>query len=79
MPLSDRAGEGYQNKILQVLAKAMGARLTYYWRSYTGNIVGQAFGQSDECDILLDMPTNYQDTPVDGSDLPHDLRLRLAE
>ena len=62
MPLSDRAGEGYQNKILEVLAKAMGARLSYFWRSYTGNIVGQAFGQSDECDLLMDMPTNYQDT-----------------
>ena len=62
MPLSDRAGEGYQNKILDVLAKAMGATLTYYWRSYTGNIVGQAFGQADECDVLMDMPSNYQDT-----------------
>jgi quinoprotein dehydrogenase-associated probable ABC transporter substrate-binding protein len=62
MPLSDRAGEGYQNRILEVLAKAMGARLTYYWRSYTGNIVGQAFGQADECDLLMDMPVNYPDT-----------------
>ena len=42
MPLSDRAGEGYQNKILDVLAKAMHARLSYYWRAYTGDIVGQA-------------------------------------
>src|SRR5690348_16973571 len=62
MPLSDRAGEGYQNRILEVLAKAMGARLSYFWRSYTGNIVGQAFGQADECDLLMDMPVNYQDT-----------------
>ncbi len=62
MPLSDRAGEGYQNKIVELLAKAMGARLSYFWRSYTGNIVGQAFGQADECDLLLDMPTNFQDT-----------------
>ncbi|MGH8199479.1 MAG: quinoprotein dehydrogenase-associated putative ABC transporter substrate-binding protein [Steroidobacteraceae bacterium] len=62
MPLSDRAEEGYQNKIIAVLAKAMGASVSYFWRSYTGNIVGQAFGQADECDLLLDMPTNYQDT-----------------
>ena len=61
MPLSDRAGEGYQNRILAVLARAMNARLTYFWRSYTGNIVGQAFGQADECDLLMDMPPNYQD------------------
>ena len=62
MPLSDRAGEGYQNKIIEVLARALGASVSYFWRSYSGNIVGQAFGQSDECDLLMDMPTNYQDT-----------------
>lgn len=62
MPLSDRAREGYQNKILDVLAKAMGATLIYYWRSYTGNVVGQAFGQADECDVLMDMPSNYPDS-----------------
>lgn len=60
MPLSDRAQEGYQNKILQVLAKAMGAQLSYYWRSYTGDIVGQAFGAADECDLLMDMPVDDQ-------------------
>ena len=62
MPLSDRAGEGYQNKIVELLARAMGANVSYFWRSYTGDIVGQAFGQADECDLLLDMPTNSQDT-----------------
>ena len=61
MPLSDRAGEGYENRILDVLAKAMGARLSYYWRSYDGDIVGQAFGTADECDILMDMPDHDQD------------------
>jgi len=61
MPLSDRAGEGYQNKILDVLAKAMHAQLSYYWRAYTGDIVGQAFGTADECDLLMDMPVEDQD------------------
>jgi quinoprotein dehydrogenase-associated probable ABC transporter substrate-binding protein len=61
MPLSDRAGEGYQNKILEVLAKAMHARLKYYWRAYTGDIVGQAFGSADECDLLMDMPVEDDD------------------
>jgi quinoprotein dehydrogenase-associated probable ABC transporter substrate-binding protein len=61
MPLSDRAQEGYENKILDVLAKAMGARLSYFWRSYDGDIVGQAFGTADECDILIDMPDHDED------------------
>ena len=58
MPLSDRKRQGYENRILEVLAKAMGAKLDYYWRAYTGDIVGEAFGPSDECDLLMDMPVH---------------------
>ena len=58
MPLSDRRRQGYENKIAAVLAKALGARVRYYWRSYTGDIVAQAFGSSDECDMLMDMPVH---------------------
>jgi len=61
MPLSDRAQEGYENKILDVLAKSMGATLSYYWRAYDGDIVSQAFGTADECDILIDIPDHDQD------------------
>lgn len=61
MPLSDRGQEGYENKVLDVVAKAMGARLSYFWRSYDGDIVSQAFGTADECDILIDMPDHDQD------------------
>jgi quinoprotein dehydrogenase-associated probable ABC transporter substrate-binding protein len=62
MPLSDRAQQGYENKILDVLAKAMHARLSYYWRAYTGGLVGQAFGTADECDLLIDMPDHQEGT-----------------
>lgn len=61
MPLSDRKEQGYENKILDVLAKSMGARLSYYWRAYTGNVVGEAFGTADECDLLVDMPVHSED------------------
>jgi quinoprotein dehydrogenase-associated probable ABC transporter substrate-binding protein len=60
MPLSDRKRQGYENKILEVLAKSMGARVSYYWRAYTGNVVGEAFGTADECDLLIDMPEHAQ-------------------
>ena len=60
MPLSDEKKQGYENKILEVLATAMHARLRYYWRAYTGDIVGQAFGTSDECDLLMDMPVHAE-------------------
>ena len=60
MPLSDRAQQGFQNKILDVLARAMHSKLSYYWRAYTGGIVGQAFGTADECDLLIDMPVHAE-------------------
>ncbi len=58
MPLSDRRRQGYENRILALLARAMGARIRYYWRADTRAIVAQAFGPADECDLLMDMPVH---------------------
>jgi len=32
MPLSNQKGEGFENKIAEVLGKTLGASITYYWR-----------------------------------------------
>ena len=34
LPLSDNKGDGYQNKIVEVLAKAMDTKPVYFWRPY---------------------------------------------
>jgi mxaJ protein len=34
LPFSNQAGQGFENKVAEILAKAMGRKLQYYWGSY---------------------------------------------
>lgn len=59
MPLSNIKGEGFQNKIAEVLGEAMGAQVSFNWRPFIERgLTRQTFDQ-DMCDVLFDMPANY--------------------
>lgn len=61
MPLSNDRGEGYENKIIQILATAMNTQVTYWWWPYIARgLVRETLGQADKCDVLLDMPEGYE-------------------
>ncbi|WCE04960.1 quinoprotein dehydrogenase-associated putative ABC transporter substrate-binding protein [Pseudoxanthomonas sp. JBR18] len=60
MPLSNQAGEGYQNKIAQVLGKSMGLPVKYYWRTYYERGLARGTVNSGKCDVLMDMPADYE-------------------
>lgn len=59
MPLSNMAREGYQNKIAEVLAKALGADLIYFWRPYIERGLTRETFETNMCDVLLDLPADY--------------------
>ncbi len=59
MPLSDIQGEGFQNKMAEVLGEAMGAKVSFNWRPFIERgLTRQTFDQG-MCDVLFDMPANY--------------------
>nr|WP_307548603.1 quinoprotein dehydrogenase-associated putative ABC transporter substrate-binding protein [Xanthomonas sacchari] len=60
MPLSDRAGEGFQNKIAQVVAAEMGRRLQYEWRSYYQRGLARSTINAGRCDVLMDMNSDFE-------------------
>ncbi|OAX60354.1 MoxJ protein [Xanthomonas translucens pv. graminis] len=60
MPLSNRAGEGFQNKIAQVLAEAMGRRLEYEWRTYYQRGLARSTINAGRCDVLMDMNSDFE-------------------
>lgn len=60
MPLSNDKLEGYQNKIVDIVASSMGAKVAYYWRPYTERGLTRQTFDASECDVLLDMPTGYE-------------------
>ena len=60
MPLSDVDRNGYQNKIAQVLADSLGARLEYFWRPYLERGLTRETFDTNMCDVLLDLPAVYE-------------------
>ncbi len=60
MPLSNRAGEGFQNKIAQTLADAMGRRLEYEWRTYYQRGLARSTINAGRCDVLMDMNSDFE-------------------
>jgi len=60
MPLSNSRGEGFQNKIAELLARAMGKRLDYFWYTYYERGLVRATLNADHCDLLFDMPADFE-------------------
>jgi len=60
MPMSSSKGEGYQNKIIETLARAMDTKVVYFWRPYLERGLTRETFANDECDVLLDLPVDYQ-------------------
>ena len=60
MPLSNRQGDGFQNKVAEILAKGMGTTLEYYWYSYYGRGLARNTINANNCDVLMDVPSDYE-------------------
>ena len=60
LPYSNQAGQGFENKVAEILAKGMGRKLQYYWGSYRGRggfaeflAVSMDVGK---CDVVMNIP-----------------------
>lgn len=60
LPYSNRAGQGFENKVAETVAKALGETLEYTWSSYRGRGGFSQFLAStldqDKCDVVVDIP-----------------------
>jgi mxaJ protein len=60
LPYSNRAGEGFENKIAQAVAKMLGTTVEYTWASYRGQGGFPEFLQStleaNKCDVVMSLP-----------------------
>lgn len=60
LPLSNNKMEGFQNKIAEVLAKELDARLIYFWRPYFERGLTRLASQTKDCDVLMGIPADYE-------------------
>lgn len=55
MPQTNQAGEGYENKIIEVLADDLGAELTYQWWTLAPSMVSEQLREG-HCDMMIGVP-----------------------
>jgi len=52
MPFSDEKGEGFENKLAELVAQKLGSQLEYYWFQEATGYVPNTMG-SDACDLVM--------------------------
>src|SRR5271167_1730379 len=56
LPFSNRQGEGFENKIAELLARSANQPLTYYWWPERRGFIGKTLN-AWECDVIIGVPT----------------------
>ena len=59
LPFSNRAAQGFENRIAQLLAKDMGARIEYVWWAQRRGFVRKTLG-ADKCDVWPGVATGVE-------------------
>lgn len=58
LPFSNEKGEGFENKIAELLAHDLGATLRYTWRPQRRGFVRNTVN-ADACDLIMGVPSTY--------------------
>lgn len=59
LPFSDANGQGFENKIAQLVARDFGERLEYTWLPQRMGFVRNTLGRG-ACDVIMGVPANYE-------------------
>lgn len=88
MPFSNRAGEGFENKLAELVAKDLGKRVSYTWWAQRRGFIRNTL-KAKSCDVLIGVPAKldmvettrpyYRSTYVFVSRADRDLDIRSLE
>ena len=59
LPYSNIKGEGFENKLAELVARDLGARLDYTWWPQRRGFVRMTLKKGD-CDVIMGVPSNYE-------------------
>lgn len=59
MPFSNRAEEGFENRIAEVVAQAMGRRVEYTWWPQRRGFIRNTL-RAGKCDVVIGVPTSFE-------------------
>ncbi|MBV8800239.1 MAG: quinoprotein dehydrogenase-associated putative ABC transporter substrate-binding protein [Alphaproteobacteria bacterium] len=60
LPFSNRQGEGFENKLAQLLARDLGERVAYTWTEEHEHFIKKTIN-AGKCDVLLGVPTGFDE------------------
>jgi quinoprotein dehydrogenase-associated probable ABC transporter substrate-binding protein len=66
MPLSNQKGDGFENKIAQVIGSALGTGVQYYWRPSIERGLMRTTLSEGNCDLWMDMATDTEGAAILG-------------
>jgi mxaJ protein len=58
LPFSNSRGEGFENRIAELVARDMGAKLSYYWWAQRRGFVRKTI-DAGNCDLMIGMPSSF--------------------
>ncbi|MDE2305474.1 MAG: quinoprotein dehydrogenase-associated putative ABC transporter substrate-binding protein [Gammaproteobacteria bacterium] len=64
MPLSNDKGQGFENKIAEVLGKALGTGVSYYWRPSIERGLMRTTLSAGNCDVWMDMTSDTEGAQI---------------
>ncbi|HEX5514797.1 MAG TPA: transporter substrate-binding domain-containing protein, partial [Gammaproteobacteria bacterium] len=59
LPFSNRAGEGFENKLVELVARELGATVHYTWWAQRRGFVRNTL-KAGECDLVAGVPSNME-------------------
>jgi mxaJ protein len=59
LPFSNRAGEGLENKLAELVAHEMGAELQYTWWAQRRGFIRNTL-KAESCDVVMGVPTSFE-------------------
>jgi mxaJ protein len=59
MPFSNRAGEGFENRLAEMIAQDLGAKVEYTWHAQRRGFVRETL-RSGSCDVIMGIPSSFE-------------------
>ncbi len=63
LPFSNFKGEGFENRIADLIARDMGAKVTYTWWAQRRGFIRNTLNES-KCDVVIGVPASFELTGV---------------
>ena len=58
LPFSNQAGEGFENRLAQMLGQALGEKVEYTWWAQRRGFIRNTL-KAGRCDVVIGVPSNY--------------------